>query len=264
MGLPEGTVDQFNMMSTHPRTIDRVRKATEAAEVERPQQPYLGKNEYLVHIEGMLFGDDPEQGIVYGRRFMHPVLRFEFMVPEGFRVRNEPDQVIAQHRSGAAMVFEMKSARSTRDMADYIQREWAAQLRLQSLQNLTVNGLSAGTGWAPVKAQSGSADLRLVAYRRDANSVYRMMFLTPRSQRRTLQGDVEETINSFKTLSAEKAARIRPMRLRVLEAGSDASVDRYAKDLPYGSLNDSWFRLLNDMQPGEQIRRNQTLKVVSI
>ncbi len=54
------------------------------------------------------------------------------------------------------------------------------------------------------------------------------------------------------------------MRLRVMEAGSDDAVDRYAKNLPYGALNDSWFRLLNDMQPGEQIRRNQTLKVVSI
>ena len=38
-GLPPGTVDQHNMMSTHPRTIDRVQAAMAEAGQARPAQP---------------------------------------------------------------------------------------------------------------------------------------------------------------------------------------------------------------------------------
>jgi len=63
-GLPPGSVDQFNMMSTHPRTKDRVEKAIQAAAVTRPDNPRIGRETYLANIDGMLFGDDPRQGLV--------------------------------------------------------------------------------------------------------------------------------------------------------------------------------------------------------
>ncbi len=36
---------------------------------------------YLRRIDGLLYGDDPAQGFVRGRAFLHPELGFRFEVP---------------------------------------------------------------------------------------------------------------------------------------------------------------------------------------
>ena len=36
---------------------------------------------YIGHLDGLLYGDDPEQGFVIGRRFAHPVMRIGFQAP---------------------------------------------------------------------------------------------------------------------------------------------------------------------------------------
>jgi len=261
MGLPAGKVDEFNMMSTHPRTIDRVQEATAAAQIQRPAKPIVGRQEYLANIDGMLFGDDPEQGIVFGRRFVHPGLRFEFDLPAGFRVRNDPDQVLAQHASGAAMVFDLGSARS-RDMTQYVQREWAGQVQLRDLQSVTVDGKSGGTGWAALRSGNQQAVVRLVAIRRDAGSVYRFQFIAPGNTYQSLQDEFRATTYSLRTLSAAEAAKVRPLRLRVVKATGRESIDTLSRNLPFGAYNDDWFRVLNDLPQGQRPRTNQALKVI--
>ena len=150
MGLPPGKVDEFNMMSTHPRTIDRVKEATKAAEVQRPTDPRVGRDEYLAKIDGMLFGDDPEQGIVVGSRFVHPELGFEFTVPAGFRIQNDPQQVVALEPTGAAIVFDLAPVRKARTMRSFIRYEWVPDAPLRGLKPLTVDGLEGASAWTAV------------------------------------------------------------------------------------------------------------------
>lgn len=43
-----------------------------------------------------MYGDNPEQGIVRGRNFLHPVLRFALQFPDRWEVINTPAQVVAR------------------------------------------------------------------------------------------------------------------------------------------------------------------------
>ena len=263
LGLPPGRVDQFNMMSTHPRTMDRVREATAAAAVQRPARPRIGREEYLARINGMLFGDDPKQGIVLGTRFAHPELRFEFIVPDGFRIHNDPEQVVARDKAGAAVVFDIAPAKAGLSMVSYVTNQWAPNARLWDLEAVTVNGLQAGTGRAEGTAQQRPVDVRLVAIRRNPASVYRFMFISPRERTARLRTPFQRTTYSFKSLSKDEAAAIRPLRLLVVPARAGDTVERLAQGLPYGALNDAWFRVLNDLKPDERLRPDQPLKVIA-
>jgi len=262
LGLPPGTVDQYNMMSTHPRTIDRVREATAAAEVQRPERPREGRQEYLAHINGMLFGDDPEQGIAIGRRFVHPVMRFEFTVPEGFRLRNAEQQVVAQNSEGAAVVFDIAPLGSAWSMEAYLRSGWAKGVSLDDVERFEVNGLEAASGRTRVRSRGALLDLRLVAIRRDESSAYRLMYVSPRETTARLAAEFDATTSSFRTLTREEAAAIRPLHLVVVDAKPGDSVERLAAPLPYGALNADWFRVLNDLEAGEQPRPDQPLKLV--
>ncbi len=263
LGLPAGSVDQYNMMSTHPRTVDRVREATAAAAAQRPAAPRTARAEYLGEIDGMTFGDDPAQGVVIGRRFVHPGLGFEFLMPAGFRVQNAPDRVVARNDSGAAVIFDIAQIRGRGDMRGYVAREWGASARLRDLEPLTVNGLEAGTAWTSAKGPAGNAvDVRLVAMRRDARTAYRLTLVSPRDQTARLRDAYQETTFSFRALSSAEAAAVRPLVLRVVRARSGDRVERLATPLPFGRYNADWFRVMNDLPSGAQPTPGEPLKIV--
>ena len=60
----------------------------------------------------MIYGEDPRQGYVRGRTFVHPGLRFAFDVPPGYRIVNTPAAVIGQGQNGL-MKFDAARAPGT-------------------------------------------------------------------------------------------------------------------------------------------------------
>ncbi len=261
--LPAGSVDEYNIMATHPRTIERVEQAMRVAAAAHPASPRLGRDAYLDHIDGMLFGDDPRQGIVKGRLFQHPDLRFEFRVPEGFRMVNSEAQIMARDNKGAGILFDTAPIKSSRDMASYVQNEWT-KVRLRDLETITVNGLEAATGWVRAQdKQRGQIDLRVVAIRRDARSVYRFLFLSPASESQRLSRPFRETTYSFRMLSQAEASRIKAYRLLVVPVRPGDTIQGLSRTLPYGQYNEAWFRLLNDLEGGQPLTPKQRIKVIA-
>jgi predicted Zn-dependent protease len=262
LGRPPGQVDEYNIMASHPRTIERVQQAQAAAAGLAVPNPSVGRAEYLEAINGLMFADDPAQGLVRGRRFIHPVLRFAFEVPEGFMLRNSPESVTAQDRSGAVIVFDGAPVRQSRTLAEYVQVEWAGNARLFSLEALEVNGIPAATGTTRIAGSSGPIDIRLVAYGADRGQVYRFLFATPPRQTQALNADLRATTYSFRRIDEQEAAAARPLRLIVTQTRPGDSVAALARSLPYGRFNEAWFRLLNDLAPGQEIAVGQTVKIV--
>ena len=262
LGLPPGQVDQFNIMSTHPRTVERVKQA-QAAAAQRRGQGQWRANEYLDSIDGMMFGDDPEQGVIRGQTFIHPPLRFQFRAPEGFHLRNSPARVEARHPSGAAMVFDMGPSKGARGAASYLQNVWARQTQLRDVERLTIDGHDAATGWVQGQGRNGSVRIRALAIRRDRQAFYRFMYISPLDQARRWSGPFRQSGLSFRRISKQAAANVRAQRLLVVPARSDDNISGLARTLPYGRYNESWFRVLNDLAPNQPIRNKQRLKIVA-
>ena len=95
---------QGGLFASHPRTADRVRATAGAAQAKFGGE--RARALYLRRIDGMIYGDSPEEGFVRGRAFAHPVLRIAFTAPPGFILRNAPEAVVGAHPSGATMRFD--------------------------------------------------------------------------------------------------------------------------------------------------------------
>src|SRR5918999_3825268 len=94
-----------NFLSTHPNPGDRIQRISELTDrrrVERRSQPTGAR--YLDAVEGLVAGEDPRQGFVEGDVFYHPELRFRFPVPRGFKVINQPTQVVMVESQNRAML----------------------------------------------------------------------------------------------------------------------------------------------------------------
>ncbi|MGC2857284.1 M48 family metalloprotease [Novispirillum sp. DQ9] len=258
----EDKIDEFNMMASHPRTVDRVQAAIAAAEAVRQENPAINRDAYLDIIDGMLFGDDPEQGLALGTRFVHPGLRFEFQVPDGFRILNSSESVMARHPNGAVIVFDMGKTRLD-DMRRYIATQWVPNARLPSVEALEVGGMAAATGATRGTVSGQAMDLRFVAIAGQGQDVYRFVFATPPARTQALGEGLRRTTYSFRRLTSAEAAKVQPLRLRVVRPAEGASIASLARGLPYGRFNEDWFRVLNSLRPGQRPQARGRVKVVA-
>jgi len=212
----EEDAESHRILSTHPRTVERIRQAIALAHEAPTVNPRTGRDEYLNHIDGLLFGDDPRQGVRVGRVFSHPNLRIRFEVPEGFHMFNSPKAVIARGPDGASLSFRLLApgtAARVGDLATYVADDWGKSTGIRDVEHITVNGMEGATGHSTM---DGALDVRLVAVRESRQRIFRFVFLTPKSQAAWLNEAFRHTTHSLRRLSPEEAALIRPLRVRVI------------------------------------------------
>jgi len=261
LGQP-GKADEFNIMQTHPRTAERIERTVQEAQARSVRDPMRGRDVYLDKIDGLLYDDDPAQGFVRGRRFLHPELRFGFEVPEGFRPVNGRAAVTARGPDGAAILFDRAKTPWRGAMTDYLTRVWAEGVRLEDVEALSVNGLAAATGRVEGRTGSGPVVLRLVAFRHPDGAIYRMLFVAPAAQAAAFSVPFRRTTYSFRVLSAGEAAALRPHRLRVVTVRPGDTVARLAARLPYADDREARFRALNGLAPGARLQPGRRVKTI--
>ena len=82
-GQGDATIPEW--ASTHPDPASRVQNAQQLAQ---GATGIVNRDTFLTRIDGMIYGDDPEQGVIEGRQFLHPDLRLSFTAPQGFYMVN--------------------------------------------------------------------------------------------------------------------------------------------------------------------------------
>ena len=249
----QSEAEPFNIMATHPRTSDRIEQAITLANIPAASNANeRHQAQYMKAIDGLVFGDDPKQGVRRGQEFLHPELQFALRIPDGFRMTNTPERVIAQGPDQSVIVFDMASrqgAARTADVLRYLTDVWAADHRLNQVERITVNGMPGATGALQVDTQGGVKDVRLVAVRDSADRVYRFQFITKTGMTQRFATDLQRTTYSIRTLSPAEAAAIRPLRVRTSQRRQNASVATLAAHMPFGPDNQAWFRVLNGLPP---------------
>lgn len=262
-GRSPDEIDAYNVMATHPRTVERVERAAQMANVSGAGGR-IGRDEFLDGVDGMTFGDDPDEGIIRGREFAHRALGFRFEVPAGFRLVNRPDIVVASTGRGDALIaFDLGDARFRGTMAEYIARAWAPKgVAVRDVERFQVNGMDAGTGWFRANTDRGQADIRMVAIRFDQAHVYRFQFVAPAQGRSRLDSVFRETAQSFRRLTPAEAESIQARRLRSVVVGAGDTVDGLAARMQVESHAAQWFRVLNGLQPGQGVDRGARVKLV--
>ncbi len=91
-GQPD-PASRYNIMSTHPRTQDRVVAATRAANVQQVPDSTIGNREYMAAIDGIIFGGSPRpasSGTVFSST---SPLDFLFEVPSASALSTEPSRL---------------------------------------------------------------------------------------------------------------------------------------------------------------------------
>lgn len=261
-GLPD-PASRYNIMSTHPRTGDRVAAAVKAAQTTAVANPRIGNIDHLNAIEGIVFGDSAGQGFVRGRVFAHKILGFRFEVPEGFQLANGTRQVVARGPSESTILFNADTKPYRGRMTSYLTDVWAPSANLSGVEAINVNGMEAATGSTRLARQSGTVDVRLVAIRFGPKQIYRFLFATPPSLTQQLSLPLRRTTFSFRQLSEGEKANLKPWRVITPTAAPGSNVAQLSRDFPLPGPKEEWFRVLNGLAPNSQPFPSQRIKLVA-
>ncbi|MCC7016991.1 MAG: M48 family metalloprotease [Rhodospirillales bacterium] len=264
-GRPAGE-ERYNIMSTHPRTSQRIEQAIALARVNAIANPRYERDAFLARIDGMIFGDDPRQGIRRGREFIHPGLRFRFVVPPDFALFNSPRPIVARGPQQSVIVFDMETeakARAAGQLTRYLARDWGARLALRDVESIAINGLDGATGWSRAQTRTGVMDVRLVAIRADASRIYRMVFVTPPRLTESLRAELQRTTYSFRLLSPAEAAQVKPLRIALVAAKAGDTAESLSARMPFASHRLEWFEALNGLVRGQPLVPGVTFKTVA-
>ena len=251
--------------ATHPRTPDRVLHAAEQASAAMTGEGRIGRDDYLAQIDGMIYGEDPRQGYVRGRTFVHPELRFAFDLPSGYRIVNTPAAVIGRAQN-SLMKFDAARVPAGRDVGDYLAGDWAQELgagRLGNVARTQVNGMPAATAVAAGTLDDGRpVSVALAALRAGDEQVYRFMFIGLGQMSRAQADAYRATIGSFRRLSADEAAAVQARRLQIVTVAPGQGAAEFARRMAVDALPQEQFELLNGLEPGAPLAPGQKVKLV--
>jgi predicted Zn-dependent protease len=249
----------FDILSTHPSTPDRVARAVAAArQIGAPGIGQRDREGYLAAITGVAFGDDPAEGYVRGRVFTHPRLGFTFVAPEGFLLENSAEAVFGvREKENEALRLDSVRAPTSQSLESYVASGWVDGLLRSSVRRLEVNGLPAVTA----TARAGEWNFRLAVVQLD-NEVYRLIFAM-----RALNEDAERrfdaSIASFRRLTPQEANDVHGLKIAVVTAAPGDTIDTLAARMVTPNRPVEYFLLLNELDPGAAIIPGEHYKIVT-
>ena len=263
-GQNPNVVDQVSMKSSHPRTQDRVQRAIQQAGGAQPNA-MLERDIYLSKIDGMVFGDDPAQGVIVGQRFVHPPLRFAFEVPGGYKLVNLPTVVAIKGPKGTLGNLVLADPQPSGSLTAALQTyDPKGNIILKDIESLTINGMEAAAGLARINTKSGAANYRAVLIRHPSGKVYEFVFLSLADLGARYDSDFQKTAFSFRQINASEAAQYnKPQRLRVVTVQAGDTIQSMANKMAVSEGKEQWFRVLNGLENVNQLQPGQKVKIVT-
>ncbi|MFI4988157.1 MAG: M48 family metalloprotease, partial [Alphaproteobacteria bacterium] len=258
------TLTPRGFLATHPATAERLERAQVLAgsEAAVSARPLLGEAEYLAAIDGLVYGDDPADGILRGRILMQQQRHYRFEVPQGFAVFHGQSRLTLRQPGGAVVVFDMAKLAFEGGLGDYIRTAWAPDLTLDKIEAMTVGGLAGAAATGHTTLKEGARDLALAALRKSPGEIYRFIMLTPPEETAALAPEFRRMVASFRLLSPREAAELRPLHLhayRVMRGETAASI---AATLPFLDHRLERFEALNALPPGTALQPGRLVKTI--
>jgi predicted Zn-dependent protease len=254
-----------NWLSTHPEPLARVEEIQPIVEKLRAGRSDFAANrdEFLRRIDGIIYGDNPEQGIVRGNSFLHPPLRFRIDFPDGWQVNNSPQQVVAKApNADVYMLLQLVQKPQGRDIREIaLSSMQSAGFRAVGGERTTINGVDAFVGLYQGQIEGlGNVGAR-AAHIAHGTNVYMLAGLAAPNIFEQADAAFVGAIRSFRPLSAAEAENIRPNRvdLYVVRAGDtwQAIAERSG-----GVVSPATLAVMNKSNPQTQPQSGTRIKIV--
>lgn len=253
-----------SLLSSHPDPGERESNIPRMANEWKERgydQTIRDREEYFERIDGIIYGENPREGFVNNGIFVHPDLEFQFPVPSGWQVINQPSQVAAvSPEEDAVIIFRIDGNSSTvKASVD----EFTAQ------EGMTINeqGNTQSSGewpayYADVTVQDEQQNIGLLVYAVEMDGrIYRFINYTKEGKFDTILPQFENTTSGFDKLTDPELLQINPVRLQTETVNrTDQFRNFLPSDLPM-DIDPEEIAIVNQVSLDDEIQSGTTIKL---
>jgi predicted Zn-dependent protease len=262
-----GQKGYHGLFSSHPETEERIIKVEDEAKkvTSTPGEPFKHlREQYLSKIDGLVFGDDPKDGVVIRNVFRHPDLRIELTFPEGWVINNRKEVLAAKHPEKKYFIQMTLSVLGKKISAAEFAKKVEESYGLSKLSgsSQTINGLPAYVGtYAGMKREMGEIKAEVASILVEDKG-YIVMGFSSSSSFRDAMPFFTSTINTFKRLSFKKAKMIKPHKISIYTVKEGDTWESIAHECGQQSSEAQTLALINALNPATSPQPDTKIKVI--
>ena len=250
-----------SFFDTHPPTPDRVeRTAAHAKELTKASiQPISSsREEFLRRLDGLVVGPRAANGVVKGTSFLHPDLNFIVEFPDGWKVQNSPQKIIAAAADGevAAVVGAVAESNDPLEGARLLEKNAKQKGIVSKTTRTKINGLPAAQ--TQLRADGDvMIDFTWIAY---GGLVYQVAGLAASKQFAALKPVFDKIANSFRSLTPSERAGITETRIRLVTGRDGEAIDALVQRTG-SAWNQEELAVANGLTATDRLHEGQLVKV---
>ena len=262
-----------NWLSTHPDPGSRVTRAEPVAgKFVSADATKTNRDQYLERIRGLVFGDNPKDGIVRGSEFLHPLLRIGVKFPDGWELTNTSQAVLAQEPGTQHfMVLQEveaplrqgirgQAARSVGDVAVEAMRKAGYTVLDGNIQR--INGNEAHVGLYRGEAKGTGRVMMRAAHIAIGRQMYVVAGFAPEQEFAVVDREIQPSVQTFRQLSMSEASNLRPNRLEFYVVRQGDSWQSIAARQGKNFVNAATLAIMNDRAVNVQPQAGDRVKIV--
>lgn len=261
----EDGVDVPTFLSTHPSPSERsgtVKRLAQDWKQQLGKESYaINRNEYLRRIEGLIYGEDPRQGFVEGNAFYHPELKFQFPVPNAWKLQNSPSQVQMSSEDGkGVMVFSIAQENTPSAAGAAFAQRYG--LTVTNRREVKINGFDTEILVAE-QSKDNQVVIRLVAYHIAYDGkIYRFFGASAPADFSRFNSIFTNTMDGFRQLTDQSKLNKQPLRINIVQTTRAGRASEILTSFGVSSNQLDEICSLNGILPSDQLQSGMLLKLV--
>ena len=252
-----------NWLSTHPAPADRV--AATQARLDTLHKDLtntvINRDQFLQHVQGLTFGEDPRQGFFQGSHFFHPDLKFQLTFPDGWQTQNTAEAVMAGSPNQDAIIqLAVAGKASPREAAT----QFLSQQGIKAGQGSTssINGLPAASSYFEAQAEQGAIQ-GLATFISYGGVTYGLLSYTPAGKLTSYDNAFRQTAASFSELKDPAVLSVKAAKVEIVKLPKEMTLAQFNAQWP-STIPIEELAIINEVDgPDSAIPVGRTLKRVT-
>lgn len=260
-----GSQELPGFLSTHPNPGDRYNTVSKLAKEWKQKlnltNPQENRDIYLKRIEGLIYGEDPQQGYVENNTFYHPVLKMKFPIPQNWQYINSPTAFQMAPKDGKAMMMlTLAKGSNIQEAASGMLQQY--KLQAVESKQVNVNGLNALAVVADQKQEQQT--LRTLSYIiQYNNNIYHLIGVSTLAEFNSYANYFSQTMQNFGELTDPSKLNKKPERVRIKSVGQASTLEQALRNFGVPNKRFEEMAVLNGMKLKDKLPSGSLIKVIA-
>ncbi len=252
------------LFSTHPKNDKRLHEAVQKSQHLFPEELMDPEGDFWGLMDGLTYGKESSTGLIKGTSYYHGVLRVVVSFPTDWDVVNTTREILGTPIAGSTdmsiAVQRLGGPGAGVTPAGYL----TDTLKRDDLKNgvdITVNGFAGHMADIDVADGSGRTEKIAIVFK-DSSAYLFKGVLSPQGDLATFERSWQDTVQSFRAMTAEDLKIANDQRIAVIVAKPSDTFASLARKSSIKSYPEETLRVINGQHPVGEPRAGDYIKIV--